>query len=387
MKLANLSECVLLQTCNRIEFFTVAEKDPKNVKKALINYWLQQTKASRKKLLTHLEESVEDNALRHLLRLTAGLESMIVGEDQILGQIRDSFNKSNNWKTIGHLLNTYFTKAIKSGGKIRTKTGINKGNVSIGSAAVTLTEKKIPDLTRKKIMIIGAGETGTLVGKALASKGYTATYVANRTYNRAKILARLLGGKAIQYNRIDKFIPQADVIFIATSAPHMTLKHKQIAEAMKHRRKKSLLIFDLSQPRNVEHEISKIKGVNLLDIDIIQNIAKKNIQTRKKEIEKAKKIIEEDLENIKMIMKRRRFESLISKICNQAEEIRRQELIKALKLLGETDEERRKILEKLTRVIVDKILQNPLINLRKAAEKDDTEIRKIASMIFGLEKI
>jgi glutamyl-tRNA reductase len=387
MKIANLSECVLLQTCNRIEFFAVTEEDPKNVKKAIINYWLQETTASKRELLSHLEESTDDNALRHLLWLAAGLESMIIGENQILGQIRDTFKKSKRWTVTGPLLDIAFTKAIRSGGKIRTKTRINKCNVSIGSAAVTLTEKKIRDLDLKKIMIIGAGETGMRVGKALSSRGYTAIYVANRTYNRAKNLAQLLGGKAIQYNKINEFIPYIDVIFVATSAPYMTLKRKQIAALMKKRSRESLLIFDLSQPRNVESEISSIKGVKLLNIDTLQNIAQKNIKVRSKEIKKAKRIIEDDLESIKMILKRRRFESIISQIFGQAEDIRRQEFMKAYKLLGEINNDQHKILEKLTRVIVVKILQNPVINLRKAAERGDTEIRKIACIIFGLKNL
>jgi glutamyl-tRNA reductase len=383
MKIANLSECVLLQTCNRIEFFTVTEEDPKNVKKAIINYWLQETTVSRRELLSHLEESVDDNALRHLLWLAAGLESMIIGENQILGQIRNNLDKSKRWTTTGPLLDIAFTKAIRCGGKIRTKTGINKCNVSIGSAAVTLTEKKIRDLHLKKIMIIGAGKTGTLVGKALSSRGYTANYIANRTYNRSKNLAKLIGSKAIRYSKINKFIPYVDVIFVATSAPYMTLKRKQIATVMKKRQR--LLIFDLSQPRNVESEISCIKGVKLFNIDTLQNIAKKNIKARSKEIETAKRIIEDDLESIKMILKRRRFESIISQIFGQAEDIRRQECMKAYKLLGEINNDQRKILEKLTRVIVDKILQNPVINLRKAAERGDMKIRKIAGIIFGLK--
>ncbi|OGD54149.1 glutamyl-tRNA reductase [Candidatus Bathyarchaeota archaeon RBG_13_38_9] len=386
MKIANLSECVLLQTCNRVEFFAVTEEDPKIVRKAIINYWLKETQTSRRELLPHLEESLEDNALRHLLWLTTGLESMIVGENQILGQIRDSFNKSKSWGAIGPLLDIIFVKTIRAGGKIRTKTGINKGNISIGSTAVNLTEKKIADVNKKKIMILGAGETGTLIGKALASRGYTAIYVANRTHDRAKILARLLGGKVIQYNKINKFIPQVDVIFVATSAPHMTLKRKQITTAMQQRRQKKLLIFDLSQPRNVEPEISTIKHVNLLNIDTLQDIAKKNIQTKRKAMETAKHIAENELESIKIIIKRRRFESLISQICGQTEEIRKTELMKAFKLLGETDKGQRQILEKLTRVIVDKVLQKPVINLRKAAESGDTEIREIIRMIFGLEK-
>lgn len=387
MKIANLSECVLLQTCNRIEFYLVTQKNPRTARRAIINYWLKEMSVPRRDLLDHLEVSIGDEVLRHLLKLTAGLESMIVGEDQILGQIRDSLNKSKSLGTVGPLLKMVFTKAIRSGGKIRALTKINKGAVSIGSVSVTLMEKKFRELERKKIMIIGAGETGTLVGKTLASRGCTAIYVANRTFNRAKNLARFLGGQAIQYNKIDNLIPKVDIIFVATSAPHMTLKKKQVAVAMRKRSKGKLLIFDLSQPRNVESEISSIKNVSLFDIDDLQNITKENIQTRSNEIKKAERLIKNELKSLKITLRKRRFDPLISQICNQAEHIRKREFMKAHKLLGKIDNDQQRIIEKLTRIIVDKIMQNPVNNLRRAAENEDTEIQEIASMLFNLKKI
>lgn len=174
---------------------------------------------------------------------------------------------------------------------------------------------------------------------------------------------------------------------MATSAPHMTLKKKQVAVAMRKRSKGKLLIFDLSQPRNVESEISSLKNVSLFDIDDLQNITKENIRTRSNEIKKAERLIKNELKSLKITLRKRRFDPLISQICNQAEHIRKREFMKARKLLGKIDNDQQRIIEKLTRIIVDKIMQNPVNNLRRAAENEDTEIQEIASMLFNLKKI
>jgi len=380
-----LSECLLLQTCNRTEIYFVAGGDPENARRTVIEYWLSVSGISEGEFQKHLEESRDGEALRHLLRLAAGLESMLVGEDQILGQLRDSLKSSKDWGAVGHFLDLAFTRAIRSGGKIRTETGINRGAVSLGSAAVRMTERILSGLKGRRVMIIGAGDIGALVGKALSARRHDAIYVANRTFDRAVRLARLLGGEAVRYDQIDDLLPKVDVVFVATSAPHMTLKREQVAQAMKKRKKGRLLIFDISQPRNVESEISTLKNVRLLDIDVLHNIAKDNMKARLREMENAEHLVETELQGLEIALRRNRLEPLISELCNRAEGIRQREFMKACRLLGEIGEDQRAIVEKLTRVIIDKLLHNPVNNLRKAAENDDHELHRIACTLFGLE--
>jgi glutamyl-tRNA reductase len=248
-----------------------------------------------------------------------------------------------------------------------------------------MTERMIPDLEKRRVMIIGAGETGELVGKALSARRHRALYVANRTYNRAVRLARLLGGESVRYSRIDSLLPRVDVVFVATSAPHLTLRQEQVARAIKKRRGKPLLIFDLSQPRNVEPSISSLKNVKLLDIDILRGIAEDNMNARLREIEKATLLVEAELKSLEAAaLRRSRLEPLISELFILAEEIRRREFMKARRMLGDIDEDQLAIVEKLTRVIVEKILHNPVSNLRRAGE-GDRELQKIACTLFGLE--
>lgn len=380
---AGIRECLLLQTCNRTEFFAVIDKNPKNMMKATAEYWLNESRVSRRDFRGHVEESFDREALEHLLRLSAGLESMLVGEDQILGQIRESFKDSKIWGTIGPFLDLIFTKAIRAGGRIRAETDINKGAVSLGSAAVKMTERILAGLEGKEVMIIGAGGTGTLVGKALAARRHSAIYVANRTFGRAERLAKLLGGKAVRYDKIDTILPRVNVVFVATSAPHMTLKEEQVSRAMERRKRSKLLIFDLSQPRNVEPEVSLIKDVRLLDIDVLKDIATENLKARLREIENAECLVEEELESLEMVIRRRRFDPFISEICGMAEDIRQREFRKACKYLREIDGDQQAVIEKLTRVIVDKILHNPVTNLRRSAENGDVELYKAAWTLFN----
>jgi len=384
-KKLGLRECLLLQTCNRVEFYAVTDREPEGVKRAIVEYWFRETHVPKTEFQNRLEESSDGEALGHLLRLTAGLESMLIGEDQVLGQIRGSFGRAKSWGVIGPLLEVIFTKAIRSGGKIRAQTGINRGAVSLGSAAVDMIERTISGLGGRKVMIIGAGETGTLVGKALAARGHRAIYVANRTFNRAARLANLLGGKAVRYAKIGEVLPIVDIVFVATSAPHVTLKKEQVIRAMEKRKGKSLLVFDLSQPRNVEQEIASLKGVRLLDIDILQGVAEENMQARLKEIENAERLVEDELRSLEATLRRRRCEPTISEIYRWAEDIRRREFRRACRLLGEIDKSQRTVVEKLTRAIVEKILHNPVTNLRRAAENGDAELYKVACTLFGLK--
>ncbi|MBS7623220.1 glutamyl-tRNA reductase [Candidatus Bathyarchaeota archaeon] len=379
-----LSECLLLQTCNRAEIYLVAQRDLEEVRRSVIEYWRSVAGVPGTVFQRHLEESRDSEVLRHLLRLAAGLESMIVGEDQILGQIRESLKRCKALGVLGPLLDLTFTRAVRSGGRIRSETGINKGAVSLGSAAVQMTERIIPDLEGRRVMIIGAGDTGALIGKALSARRHRAIYVANRTYDRAVRLAKLLGGEPVRYSKIDSLLQRVDVVFVATSAPHLTLRLEQVARAIKKRGNRPLLIFDLSQPRNVEPSISSIRNVKLLDIDVLRGVAEDNMKARLREIEKAELLVEAELQSLEAALRRSRLEPLISELFILAEEIRRREFMKARKLLGNIDEDQLAVVEKLTRVIVEKILHNPVNNLRRAGE-NDRELHKIACRLFGLE--
>jgi glutamyl-tRNA reductase len=322
----------------------------------------------------------DENALNHLLRLSCGLESMIIGEDQILGQIKDARKKHLKEGYAGDLLNTVFTKAIHVGQVVRKKTNINNGSISIGSAAVELAESVHGDLKCKKVLVIGAGKMGTLVAKALVQKHLKAIVVANRTHDRAVDLAKELGGYAIHFDRLDEAMSDADVIISATGAPHPILTCEKIKSAVSQEKLEKLVIVDIANPRDVEEDVKKL-GVKLFNIDDLRGIADKNRKLRESEAKDAEKIIEEELLLLKKSLKRLEVESIISDIRRNAEKIRSHESEKAFRMLGDING-KEKIVEDLTHVIVDKIFSDITRNIKNAAENDDKELIESAKSIF-----
>ncbi|MDI3484459.1 MAG: glutamyl-tRNA reductase [Methanobacteriaceae archaeon] len=321
------------------------------------------------------------SALKHLLRLAAGLESMIIGEDQILGQIKEARIAALKRGSCGPILDTIFNKAVHVGQLVRNKTQINKGSISIGSAAVELAESVQGDLKCKKVLVIGAGEMGALVARALAEKQLKAIVVANRTYDRAVKLAEELGGYAIQFNRLDEALSDADVVISATAAPHYILTRERVEKAIPVERRDKVAMIDIANPRDIEEKVKEL-GIKLFNIDDLRGIAEKNRRKREKEAQKAEQIIEEELGLLSNSLKYKKIEPLISKIRKSMEEIRVKETKKAIKMLGELEGEE-KIIEDLTRSIVNKIFHDIVSRLREAAEADDKELIRACERLFN----
>ncbi len=362
-----VEEYIHIKTCNRAELYIVADElEAENFN--FDNFIIE----------------TDDNALNHLLKLSCGLESMIIGEDQILGQLRDARKESISTGNCGHILDTIFTKAIHVGQSVRKKTNINKGSISIGSAAVELAESVHGNLKCKKVLVIGAGKMGTLVAKALVEKHLKAIVVANRTYDRAICLARELGGSAIHFDRLDEAMSDADVIISATGAPHTILDFHQLKNAVPAENLHRLMMVDIANPRDIDPEV-EILGVKLFNIDDLRGIADKNMKMRESEAHEAHKIIEDEMILLKRSLKHQEVESLISNIRRNAEKIRLQETEKAVKMLGDLNG-REKIVEDLTHVMVDKIFFDIIRNIKIAAENDDQEYIQAVECIFAQEK-
>jgi len=380
-----VKECAILQTCNRVEIFAVAPRqDLAETELEIAEHWRQRTGLDKEKFYNFLEKSANPEALIHLLRLASGLESMIVGEDQILSQVQKAFNEAKKCGAIGPVLETTFQKAIKTGRGVRVKTRINKGAVSIGSAAVDLLENALGGLEDKKVIVVGAGETGGLVGKALAVRKNAAIFVANRTYERGVRLARMLGGRAVRFNKFRELLTYVDATIVATAAPHYLLTRELVEKILDKRKDKRLLIIDLSQPRNVEESIADLPNVQLYNIDDLRVVADTNLKMRLRETKKAETIVKNEVRRLKLMLKRKQAEPIISAMCGRAEEIRRKELKKALKMLGKLDAKQRKVIEDLTHKLTERILYPPIIKLRKAATSGDVNKVSIAQELFDL---
>lgn len=361
-KAGKIKECVSIKTCNRVEYYIVTDNFDENIFK-------------------NMDVIIEKNkkAILHLLRLASGLESMIIGETQILGQIKDAKLQAQNNGTCGDLLELIFNKAIHVGQVVRKKTKISEGSVSIGSAAVELAESICGSLENKKVLVVGAGEMGTLVAKSLADKNLEAILVANRTYDRAVKLAKELGGRAIRFEKLKDVIKDVDIIISATGAPHPVITRERIKKIPPERRK-SVIIIDIANPRDVEEGVKDL-GVNVFDIDSLRVIAEKNRKKREKEAEKAEKIIEEEMISLEKMLKHKEVEEIISKIRIKAEKIRNKEVKKALKML-ETSNNPEKIFNDLTRSIINKLFHDITVKIRKAAEEDKKHVIEACEFLF-----
>lgn len=371
----NIQECAVLLTCNRVEVYVAGY----NTEETLKGFAERMTVSGR-----IIEVHRDDKCLEHLLRVASGLESMMVGEDQILGQVRDFYNMSKDCGGVGDILDTVFSKAINVGKKVRNSTDVSKGSVSIGSAAVELAEKKLGTLRDKKVIIVGAGEMSTLVAKAIAHKECE-VYIANRTYKTGEELAREISGKAISFDQLEKYIVGCDVAITATSAPHYVIRKSMVKDIMKVRNEE-LLIIDIALPRDAEEEIANIPMVTLYTIDDLREISNENLKKRIDEAQKAEKIIEEELAHLKMMLKDLKAGSAIYSLYSLAEDIKKQEVLELYNKLAanhEVDETVLPILESFADSLMKKYLRRPTVRLRSAARNGRPEIIEATEYLFG----
>ena len=364
----SIGEYIEISTCNRKEYYInndyISEDD---------------------ELLSHENQSIiidyGQSAVMHLLRMTSGLESMIVGEDQILGQVKDAKNKASKNRHCGRSLDAIFTKAIHVGQVVRNKTNINKGSVSIGSAAIDLAEKHMGSLDDKSVLVIGAGKMGKLVAKALAEKDLNAIFVANRTYYVAVQLAEDLGGEAILFNELEKYLATADLVISATSAPHPIInKERLLGIDMDY---ENVMMVDIANPRDISDDVDDL-GVKLFNIDDLREIADENTKLRIREFGEAENIINDEFILLKESFKIMEVDDILGNLRASMEDIRERETQKASVKLSDIDGSA-KVLDKLTNSIVNKIFYDISKNLKKAAKEENKDIIEAAEYIFNVK--
>jgi glutamyl-tRNA reductase len=380
---AGFDECVILQTCNRVEVFA-AGKDPDEDK--LLEEWISTVGLSENDL-ARIEINRGKDAIMHLMKLASGLESLVVGEDQILGQVRRAFEFSRAGRYASANLSIIFDRALKVGSKIRTMTGINKGNVSIASVAVNLAEEYFDDLKNKTILLIGTGEAASLVAKVL--KRYDINFmIASRVPERAQAFAETVAGIPIAFDSALEMLRIVDVIFTATMAPYRLITYERIENAMMNRKGRSMMIFDLSNPRTVDERVATILGVKLINMDQIAELVGKNMRSRIKEINSAEKLINDEMKSVDTIMKRMKAEPVVVSVFKNVDTIRERELKKAFTMIGKKlGPEEAKVVEQLSYAIVEGILSTPMNNLRKEIEGGgNEELMKIVAKLFKYEE-
>jgi len=377
----SISECVIIQTCNRIELFAASDND--NVDK-IKHAWASLTGQEESVFRDILEVCENKDAYEHLLKLTSGLESLIVGEEQILGQIKESISVARQTKASGKRLNKLFDRSIRIGTRIRNSTGIGKGGISLGSMAVKLAEENVDDIKSKHVLLIGTGEAATMVAKSLKKRGY-AFNVTSRTIERSIGFSQTLGGKPIKFDDVLSGFNNYEIIFVATTAPYFLVSFDRMEDCMKNK-KSGTMILDLSNPRTVDEKVATIPGIKLMNIDQIAEMVDKNMKKRKDKVTTVENIINEEVPVIEATMKRLDAEPLVKDVFTNADSMRIKELQKALQMLGETDEKTIKIIDELTKAVVESIVSTPMNNLRRASEQGSPELLEIASKLFNYKK-
>ena len=380
-KNSSVSECVIIQTCNRIELF--AASDNPNIDK-IKSTWASLTGQKESVFRDTLEVCENKDAYEHLLKLTSGLESLVVGEEQILGQIKESISVARQTRASGKRLNKLFDRSIRIGTRIRNSTGIGRGGISLGSMAVKLAEENVDDIKSKHVLLIGTGEAATMVAKSLKKRGY-AFNVTSRTVERSIGFSQTLGGSPIKFEEVLSGFSNYEIIFVATTAPYFLVTFDKMKDAMKNK-KSGVMILDLSNPRTVDEKVATIPGIKLMNIDQIAEMVDKNMKKRKDKVSTVENIISEEVPVIEATMKRLDAEPLVKDVFTNANSMRIKELQKALQMLGETDEKRIKIIDELTKAVVESIVSTPMNNLRRASEQGSPELLEIASKLFNYKK-
>lgn len=388
-----IEECFVIQTCNRVEVYVVVRGgDPGTVLGKIADYWICRKGIVSGDLLRLVERSSGEGALLHLLRVAAGLESMVVGEDQILGQIREAYADEKKVGAVGQELDRILRYALQVGKSVRSSTAIDRGAVSVGSAAVDLLGRSVAGLKDKKILIVGAGETGEVVGKALALRKAGVVFVANRTYSRGVEMARALGATAIRFESLENFLVSSDAVAVATSAPHFLLTLPLMTRVMSRREGRPLVVLDVAEPRNADRAIARLPGLTLLDLDDLHELSRAGIEMRRREIREADKIVQRSLGHLSCTLRQARAEPLVSALCQKAERARRIEVSKALarmrsEVVGggkDCEETRDKIVEDLSKSLTEALLFDPITNLRRSGAEGETEMLLAAGRILGV---
>ncbi len=376
-------EGAILSTCNRTEIYAVLERI--NSRDALLEFWSRQKGVAAKDLggLCYFREGEE--AAAHLMRVASGLDSMILGETQILGQVKESYLLAQDHASIGKVLHELFNKALACGKRVHTETAISQNAVSVSYAAVELARKIFGDLKGRRALLVGAGKMGGLTARHLAENGIDEILVSNRTYSRAEEMAREFGGRAVPFDRLPEWLSQADVVISSTGAPGVVITREMVQQAMRARRFRPLFLVDIAVPPDIEAAAGGLDNVFLYNIDDLEAVVLANLEERAREAQKAERIIAEEVGSFQFWLRSLDVVPLIKSLREKAEEIRQAELQRAFNRLPRLDVREREIIAGMTAVIVNKILNDPTVRVKEFAGGEDAEVYLRAfSLLFNL---
>ena len=366
-KFPGIQGTVILSTCNRLEVYTLSanvEMGINSIRRFLAQHGEIEERQVREYLYTHTSYE----AVRHLFRVVSGLDSMVLGETQILGQTSTAYEEAYEARVTNKVLNVLFQNALTVGKRVRSETLIDQHPVSISYTAVELAQQKFGELCGKSILILGAGEMSALTAQHLVAAGASTVLVSNRSYERAVLLAQEFSGQAIRFDQMDEFLVKVDIVISATASSHFILLPGRLEQVMKERKDRPLLLIDIAMPRDIHPDVRRLKGVTLYDIDDLQGVVDKHLHARELAAKQADRIIDEEIIRFLKWHNSLYVVPTIVALQQKAEQIRETQLNQALERMGGLTQKQEKVVRSLANSIVNQLLHAPIINLKELAD-------------------
>lgn len=382
---AGVHEGVIVSTCNRVEIYAAGRRREEGVE-GLCRFMARYHGVEEEKLRPHLYVFAGPDAVKHVFRVASSLDSMVVGEPQILGQVKDAYEKAAEGAATGLVLNRFMHKAFSVAKRVRTETRIAQSAVSISFAAVELARKIFGTLEGKRVLVVGAGEMCELAATHLMENGVSGVTVTNRTLARAEALAEKFGGRAVPFEEFREHLPEMDIVVSSTGAPHFVVEVEDVRAAMKARKQRPMFLIDIAVPRDVDPRVNDLPNVYLYDVDDLQGVVDANKKEREKEAEKAEQIVAEEVEGFLGWLRTLEVTPTIRALRERFDGIRKGEMEKTLKSFGgELTDKQRRSLEAMGQAIVNKILHEPTVYLKRLADEPELEFSVDAvRRLFGL---
>jgi glutamyl-tRNA reductase len=375
------SEAVVLSTCNRTELYLVAA-DPVDTESAVLSLLARRAGIRPTELLGSIYSHRNCEAARHLFRVTAGLDSMVVGEAEVQGQVKRAYEHALSARTTGPLTNQLFRAALQTGKRVRTETAIGAGRHSLASVAVDLAEDALGDLSARRVLIIGAGETAELTAQALAERGVRTLFVANRRRDRARTLASRFGGDVASFDELPDELERTDIVIASTSSPHAILGAEELAQV----RRRPLLLIDLAVPRDIEPGCAELPGVTVANIDDLQATVRRHLRVRRAEARKAEGVVEEEIQTFAVWLGSLEAVPTVAALRQHGEQIVRGVLAENDGRWENLSERDRARVEAIARTVANRILHEPTLRVKESGAEHRHSRMQLLRELFGLEE-
>ncbi len=362
----HVTEAVVLSTCNRIEVYVFAEKFH-GAYQDIRNFFAEVSHVAPEEFSDHLTSLYDGDAARHLFSVASGLDSAVLGEHEILGQVRKSWEEASAEDAVGPVLNPLFRHALEVGKRVRTETAISRNITSVSQAAVAMATERLGGLEGRQVLVVGAGEMGEGLARALHGGGVAGIRVANRTWDRAVEVAGRLGGEPVRLDDLPHHLAEVDVLLTSTGASAVILEHGDLASIVGERHGRGLLVVDIAVPRDVDPAAGEIDGVTLLDMDDLREFAEVGIRERQREVTAVQAIVDSELERYVDESTARSVAPLVASLRARGDLVRSAELQRLSARLGDLDDRQREAVEALAAGVVGKLLHEPTVRMKDAA--------------------